>query len=320
MGKRYLLEKDNRYLFAKNKRGLKGVAIAGAALAVGGVALSWLLWKDLLANTTKTTPPQAIAASTLPDRGLSQVIAKWEEESQTNLYTFGVPARFQGQTIKEFHLPSRRKLIALTFDDGPWPTTTAQILAILKKNNIKATFFMVGQPLQHYPQLAQQVVAEGHAIGNHTWHHWYQQMSPATAASEIERTTALLYKITGFKTHLFRPPGGLLHNGLANHAKQQKYLIALWSADSKDYSRPSVPALIHNILKDARPGGMLLLHDGGGDRSRTVQALPEIIADLQSQGYQFVTVPELLEIADRELNAPKPAKPVTAKNGTKGSN
>jgi peptidoglycan-N-acetylglucosamine deacetylase len=313
VAKRYLFVKDKKHLFAKNKRRLNPIAIASGIFALGAVGASWVLSKNFLLTAPKATNPETTAIKALPDRGISQVLTKWEQEARRDLFTFAVPARFQGQTLKEIQLPSGRKLIALTFDDGPWPVTTGKILAILKKNNIKATFFMVGQPLQNYPQIAQQVAAEGHALGNHTWNHWYHQLSPATAASEIEKTTALLYKTTGFRTQLFRPPGGILNNGPASYAKGQKYLVALWSADSKDYSRPSVPNLVRNVLKDARPGGMLLLHDGGGDRDRTVQALPEIIADLRSQGYQFVTVPELLEIADKELKTSKLPKPPTPK-------
>ncbi|MBW4620439.1 MAG: polysaccharide deacetylase family protein [Cyanosarcina radialis HA8281-LM2] len=313
MAKRYLFVKDKKHLFAKNQRRLNPIAIASGIFALGAVGASWVLSKNLWLTAPKSTTPEATAIEALPDRKITQVLAKWEQEARTDLFTFAVPARFQGQTLKEIQLPSQRKLIALTFDDGPWPVTTGKILAILKKNNIKATFFMVGQPLQNYPQIAQQVVAEGHALGNHTWHHWYHAHSPATAASEIEKTAALLHKTTGFRTYLFRPPGGVLNNGLAHQAKKQKYLVAMWSADSKDYSRPSVPTLVRNVLKDAKPGGMLLLHDGGGDRSHTVQALPQIIADLRSQGYQFVTVPELLEIADKELKASKLPKPPTPK-------
>ena len=206
--------------------------------------------------------------------------------------------------MKEISLAKNDKVIALTFDDGPWPVSTLQVLDILKKERIKATFFVLGQPLQNYPQIAQQVVSQGHAIGNHTWHHWYHKLDATTSAQEIETTAALIYKTTGIKTYLFRPPGGLLNNGVADYAKKKKYFIALWSADSTDYNRPSVANLVKNVLKDARPGGMVLMHDGGGDRSNTVKALPIIIAQLKNQGYKFVTVPELLEIADTETKTP----------------
>ncbi len=92
-----------------------------------------------------------------------------------------------------------------------------------------------------------------------------------------------------------------MHNGLVGYAKAQKYTVVMWSADSTDYKLPAVPKLINNVIKDSRPGGIVLMHDGGGNRSRTVQALPEIISNLRKQGYRFVTVPELLEIEDKEI-------------------
>lgn len=132
--------------------------------------------------------------------------------------SLAVPRRFQGEMIRKVKLSSGSKAIALTFDDGPSPNTTPQILAILKEKNIKATFFLIGQNLKNFPQIGQQLVANGHALGNHTWHHWHRQVSEWTIASEIEDTAALIYETTGVKTSLFRPPNGFLYNGLANTA------------------------------------------------------------------------------------------------------
>ncbi len=159
---------------------------------------------------------------------------------------------------------------------------------------------MVGLPLKEYPTIAQQVVLDGHAIANHTWSHSYRHFSPAGAAREIEDTEALIYKITGLKPSIFRPPGGVLNNGVVDYAKKHKYFVALWSSDSTDYSRPSVPRLVRNVLKDAKPGAMVLMHDGGGDRTHTVKALPIIISELKKRGYKFVTVPELLDLQKPE--------------------
>jgi peptidoglycan/xylan/chitin deacetylase (PgdA/CDA1 family) len=140
----------------------------------------------------------------------------------------------------------------------------------------------------------------GHVIGNHTWHHWYQFLNPQAAAYEIDHTADLIYQVTGIKTNLFRPPGGIMHNGVASYARNSKYAIIRWSSDSVDYSRPAVPKLINNVFRRAKPGGIVLMHDGGGNRSKTVQALPEIIANFRKQGYRFVTIPELLEMQDRD--------------------
>jgi chitin deacetylase len=101
-----------------------------------------------------------------------------------------------------------------------------------------------------------------------------------------------------------------MHNGVADYARNKKYAIIMWSADSVDYSRPPVARLIHNVMKEVKPGGIVLMHDGGGNRSHTVEALPQIISNLRKQGYRFVTIPELLEQQDKDQNAMTAKKPV----------
>ncbi|NMG22353.1 polysaccharide deacetylase family protein [Brasilonema bromeliae] len=229
------------------------------------------------------------------------MLTSWQEEAKTKGFSYDVPSRFHGAVVESAKLTKGEKVIALTFDDGPWAGSTAEVLDILKKNNIKATFFVVGQMLKTYPELGKRIVAEGHVIGNHTWHHWYHYFNPQAAAYEIDSTTDLIYQITGARTTLFRPPGGIMHNGVAAYAKNRNYTLVMWSADSVDYSRPALPKLIRNVMRNSKPGGIVLMHDGGGNRSRTVQALPEIISNFRKQGYRFVTVPELLEIENREL-------------------
>ena len=257
----------------------------------------------------KGTPADPGNASALQNDALNKSVSRLEKETRLSFY---VPQRFQAKTVKEAKLNKGEKVIALTFDDGPWPKWTEQILDILKKNNIKATFFWVGQVLQEYPQIAKKVVDDGHAIANHTWHHWYRRMDEATAASEIDRTADLIYKTTGAKTSIFRPPGGIINNGLVAYAQKKKYVIALWSSDSIDYRRLSPDKLIHNLLKNAKPGGILLMHDGGGDRSHTVKALPQLISELRKQDYKFVTLTELLEMQDKEEKLVTAAKPAIA--------
>jgi peptidoglycan-N-acetylglucosamine deacetylase len=227
-----------------------------------------------------------------------------------------VPKLFQGTIVYQAKLKANEKVIALTFDDGPSPKNTAQILEILKKNDVKATFFMVGEMVQYFPQVAKQVAADGHVIGNHTWHHWYRNMDLATAASEIDRTADIIYKTTGEKTTLFRPPGGFLNNGLAEYAKNKKYAVMMWSEESGDAERrsPQVPGLVKNVLKYAKPGAIVLLHDGGGNRSKSVKALPEMIAGLKAQGYRFVTIPQLLEMQAQEEHLAETASPPVTKD------
>ncbi|MDZ8133876.1 MAG: polysaccharide deacetylase family protein [Nostoc sp. DedQUE04] len=233
----------------------------------------------------------------LQDPAKGQINAQVPPSAKVENPTFTVPAKFQGKTVYKVQPSNNEKVIALSIDDGPWPKTTLEMLDILKQNDVKATFFWVGQALQANPDLAKREVAEGHAIGNHTWHHWYRRMDEATAKSEIDRTADLIYKITGVKTSLFRPPGGFLNNGLAAYAKSQKDAVIMWSLTSADTDPHAKPqAFVNNVLKGAKPGFIVLMHDGGGDRQRTVQALPQIITGLKQQGYRFVTIPELLKM------------------------
>ncbi|MBE9232793.1 polysaccharide deacetylase family protein [Cuspidothrix issatschenkoi LEGE 03284] len=247
----------------------------------------------------------------------AEMLTSWQEEAQAKGFATDVPSRFEGAVIQQAKLPASKKVIALTFDDGPWPSSTAKVLDILKKNNIKSTFFVVGQNVKNYPELTKRIVTEGHTIANHTWHHWYHHMNPQTAAYEVANTTDIIYKTTGVKTSLFRPPGGNMKNGVVDYAKSNKYAVIMWSSDSVDYSRLAVPKLINNIFREATPGGIVLMHDGGGDRSHTIKALPEIINKFRKQGYGFVTIPELLEMQDQypqlvaqnKTKSQKPQKP-----------
>lgn len=217
-------------------------------------------------------------------------------------FNFGIPKRFQGTIVEDLKLSSNDKVIALTFDDGPWPKTTDLVLDILKKNQIKATFFVVGQHLESRPELANKIVDDGHVIANHTWNHPTYKMGKDRVQSEIGRTAELIYEITGRTTTLFRPPGGVIDNGLADFAKSRRHVVVLWTADSVDWLYKSPQKITENVLRKASNGGIVLLHDGGGPRMHVVRALPNIIAGLKKQGYRFVTVPELLEIKDKQLH------------------
>ncbi len=279
----------------------QGILIALTALC-GSFALGFML--PVNRNATNATNRQQVKSEDIKATSVSlsrvkdfkvAMLATWEQEAISKGVFHTVPKSFRGKTLKQAKLPAKDKLIALTFDDGPWPGYTAQILDILKKNNTKATFFVVGQVLQHHPDLGKRIVAEGHIIGNHTWNHWYHFFNKQAASVEIDRTADLIYKTTGTKTTLFRPPGGILHNGLADYAKSKDYTVIMWSADSIDYALPSPPTLVSRVVRQASPGGIVLLHDGGGPRKNTVAALPAMISRLRKKGYRFVTIPELLE-------------------------
>jgi peptidoglycan-N-acetylglucosamine deacetylase len=254
------------------------------------------------------------ADALIANTGISKTVEVTSAITSKIPMNFDVPQSFQSKTIKDASVPATEKVIALTFDDGPWPETTEKILETLKQENIKATFYMVGQPLQSYPEIGKKVLADGHVIANHTLHHWYKQMSPLVAQREIEDTQKIIREVLNVETAYFRPPGGVLTNGLVAYAQKQGQSVNMWSVDSGDShpKRPSPEAMLKTILAQATPGGIVLMHDGGGSHMNTVKAVPQIIAKLRAQGYKFVTVPELLEISSA-----MPATPPTAKASPK---
>jgi peptidoglycan-N-acetylglucosamine deacetylase len=221
------------------------------------------------------------------------------EESMVLDASYDIPAEFQGQTFTDIKLQSGEKVVALTLDDGPWQTT-AQILDILKKYEVKATFFVVGRHMETHPNEIRRVIREGHAVGNHTWTHRYHQHSETAAAEELGKTADLLQQLTGVRTRIFRPPGGVLTNGLVSYAAKQNYATAMWSVDSRDYATAASSTIVDRVVSGVQSGSIVLLHDGGGDRTTTAKALPQIISQLRDKGYRFVTLPELMELKASE--------------------
>lgn len=216
-----------------------------------------------------------------------------------------IPTWAQSRVLHEVPVRRGNKVFALTFDDGPWPIYTRQILRILKENDVKATFFMVGSVVREYPKIAREVQAAGHAIGNHSWSHTARPRNPV---AEIQRTDVALREI-GVRNTMFRPPYGMLKNGMARQALKEKQAVFIWSADSNDWKKPGARRIANSILNQATPGGIALMHDGGGAREGTVAALPRIISELKERGYKLVTVPELLKhryLAPRKTKKVKP--------------
>jgi len=192
------------------------------------------------------------------------------------------------------NIKTKRKVFALTFDDGPQPHYTREVLDILKANHIRATFFQIGVKVKEFPKIARGVSEAGHIIGNHTWSH---PSHPKNARAEFENTDAILVRVHGKRPDLFRPPYGLIHNGLADVAKAHGDAVILWNSVGADWSKKATSdSIATQVLRLAKPGGIALLHDGGGNRSATVAALPRIIDTLRTRGYRFVTIPELLRL------------------------
>jgi peptidoglycan-N-acetylglucosamine deacetylase len=184
--------------------------------------------------------------------------------------------------------------VALTFDDGPSPTYTPRVLAVLRRFGVPATFFMVGSMVDAHPEEARAVVDAGMAVGNHTYGHpsspSFADQREGRVREEIERAGSVLAGIADdVEVGLFRPPGGSWDQDVVRVAEEEGLRTVLWSVDSLDWQRPNPELLVRRVMRDVRPGSIILLHDGGGDRSATVTALPEIIRRIRARGLAFET-------------------------------
>ena len=197
-----------------------------------------------------------------------------------------------------WEVPKKEKVIALTFDDGPHPVYTPKVLEILKKYDAHATFFHVGYKMTQFPQIVQQVVQGGHELGNHSMTHAYEnEVGFERMRNDLIQAEAVIQKYQQNSPKLFRPPGGYIDNNLLKEVQVKGYKVVLWSyhQDPKDWSLPGAQTIAEHVIRHARNGDIVLLHDGGGDRSQTIQALKSILPTLKQQGFKFVTVSELLQ-------------------------
>lgn len=193
--------------------------------------------------------------------------------------------------------PKAGKTVALTFDDGPHPEYTCEILDILKEYGIKATFFVVGENAARYPDIVNRIIAEGHEIGNHTWSHkGMAGLSEAQIKTELEKTHLLLKETFNYSPVLFRPPGGGEYKNALSVARQMgyKYILWAWRTDSKDWKCPDAESIANTVKSTVAAGDIVLLHDFVSGVSSTPSALKQIIPYLLEQGYSFSTVSALL--------------------------
>ncbi|MCM8797083.1 MAG: polysaccharide deacetylase family protein [Candidatus Omnitrophica bacterium] len=201
-----------------------------------------------------------------------------------------------------YGIKSRQKLVALTFDDGPSPIWTPQILDALRQAGIKATFFMLGEHVKKYPEVARRVVAEGHEIGNHSYsHHVLLYYKTEELEKEIMDTENIIRQVTGVSPKYFRPPKAWLTTAEKKKIKDMGYRVVLWSLNSKDWVNFDSRHILRYISRNIQPGDILLFHDSGGvftaeggSRKETVETIPLLADRLRKMGYRFVTISELI--------------------------
>lgn len=197
--------------------------------------------------------------------------------------------------------PVEGKRVSLTFDDGPSEKFTGPVLDILRELQVPATFFVCGRNVEQHPDLLKRIVAEGHEVGNHTYSHLFVYFkSRRRMAEEIDRTQAVIEKVTGQRPKIFRPPYGARWFGLVPTLLERGMHLILWSATGYDWKK-DVRGIVSAALAEIKPGAVILLHDGREtrpsaetDRSKTVSALPAIISGARERGYTFVPLREFL--------------------------
>ncbi len=187
------------------------------------------------------------------------------------------------------------KKIALTFDDGPHPRYTPQILDILDYYGIKATFFIVGINAVNYHEALEEISRRGHEIGNHTYTHPHVAVLDADRLnSEVEKCESAIYGLTDHKTKLFRPPEGMVDSQVKNVLKNLDYKVILWDIDTLDWAHTPSEAIRDNVVKHIASGDIILMHDYISYNSPTPEALKLFIPELLNMGYKFVVVSELI--------------------------
>jgi peptidoglycan-N-acetylglucosamine deacetylase len=269
-----------------NKRVMMVIALSAILVVLGSIALTTsVFWKK--SSSTLTTNTSKSSHVVKPTQISSTTPTLSPTKTTAHAPVLGYPL-FNGNT----HLPE----IALTFDDGPNPYYTPQVLAVLQQYNIKATFFDVGYLVADYPNIVRQEYNQGNLVGNHSWSHPVLTLLSAQAIlSQLTSTTNAIQAAIGVRPTFFRPPYEAMNHTVLVEAIHLGYTTVLWDGSAGDWKLPGVGVIVSKLLSYTRDGAILLLHDGGGNRAQTVAALPSIITTLEKRGYKFVTIQQLVD-------------------------
>jgi peptidoglycan-N-acetylglucosamine deacetylase len=263
---------------------------AAAAIAAGAATLAGL--RTAGGRPLRSRPTLAAAGAGLAAGGL--MVYEW----------FSPRSWLYGPVF--WHARTSESVVALTFDDGPCHPYTEQLLEVLDREGIKATFFQIGNNVRREPNLAAEV-ASRHVVGNHTSDHPHLVWSrPGTVREQLQRGQEAIHDATGTLPDLFRVPHGWYGPQVISTAEELGFRCVGWSVMAWDWDRPPTEVIQRRILRGLRPGGVSLLHDGQdtdafpkADRSRTIAAVPHIIRSLKASGYRFLTLPELMDLDAR---------------------
>jgi peptidoglycan/xylan/chitin deacetylase (PgdA/CDA1 family) len=260
-------------------------SFAPASIGIGYESTHWQTRSTLEAPPCVAPAGQTLCQSLFP---ATPALAKLHTPQLVGCVASGASSVTTG--------PSTGKEIALTFDDGPW-TDTGQFLDLLERYHVPATFFEIGEHISTYGHggaIERRMLADGDMIGDHTWSHQNVSRGGALARREILDAAAAIKSVThGFEPCLFRAPFGAVGPRLFAVTRSLGFTTIQWDVDPRDWALPGTNAIITNVLTHAHPGAIVLQHDGGGNRSETLAALPVEIAALKRRGYHFVTITQM---------------------------
>ena len=282
-------------------------ALSLAALGAGLAALLLLAEPGTIRGQTAAYIPQPAPPPTAP-----APFAPYEgsEAQHRRLELADLVALFPDRVVR--HGAADRPAVALTFDDGPDDRYTPAILDILAEHQVPGTFFINGVRAERSGDVLRRIVKEGHTLASHGWAHArYSALTPDGIRADLNRNKELIKELGG-DTELFRPPYGALDMIAAEVVVNQGYHIVLWSIDTRDWMNRTADEIVNTVLEEIHPGAIILQHSAGGsdmDLSGTVEALPIIIRELKTLGYEFVPI--------RELMGAVPAGPAEPEAGTR---
>ena len=274
------------------RRTMRGLTIVGALLV--GLVLATVLGAGRQHHEARARArPRALASAHRPHSRPARPSAAASLQSRRQAAAVSAVLRYTPLVRAG---TARRREIALTFDDGPSPFTP-KIVDTLSRLHAPATFFIVGQQLNTFPAGLPDELRHSFVVGDHTENHaWLGALGPSGQYAQISAAALKANRLGAPAPRLFRPPYGVYNRATIAVLRKLRMLMVLWSVDTGDWRRPGTRAIVSRALTGARPGGIILLHDGGGDRSQTVAALPAIINGLRRRGYQLVSVPHLLSV------------------------
>jgi peptidoglycan/xylan/chitin deacetylase (PgdA/CDA1 family) len=281
---------------------VNGTAAPSSAIVERGDTVSTSSGADLVESLVEETRTVDASPKVIGDGPVATIVAPGDAGVELCVRGAVSGDVFAVETVREARpavvrrspLPGTR-VVALTFDDGPWPRQTAEVLKILADKGVPATFFMVGSCVKVAPGLARAVAEEGHVIGSHTfWHPHLDTLPTERVVREISAGSHAIKEATGVTPYWFRAPAGRLDARVMNAVSGAGMRSALWTVDPQDW-RDSRTAddIVAQVVGAVHPGAIVVLHDGGGDQTETIKALPRIIDALRAQGYQFVTLDDL---------------------------